>query len=569
MPGLVGFTALQIEAPIALLRMMQEAITHADFYAHDQFFIDQNIACSLTHINLPSHNPQPRSLEGLLLWLEGEIFNLDELAIDSGLEPHDTGKILHLFKQERGLDFLRNVDGIFSGVLYDTENERVHLFSDRYGLRHLYLLKTQNGLAWASEVKALLHMPGFVPQIDTTAMQDFLNYGHFLGNHTWIQEIRLLSPGTILSWDLRTFSLQERLYWTWADISNQKVSGSTTEILEELGRLFVRAVRRRVRANERVGVTLSGGLDSRALLAAIPEIEHPIHTVTFGKPGCSDIMIAQIVANKKGAIHHVYDLDNSNWVSERFNGIWWTDGHVDLMHMHALAAIPKIRTHYEVNLNGFLGDAVLGGSYLGDKTWSQTEKIHHRGRRFVAEAGRLGDVFLNYNRLPFFDNSLIEFTLSLPQELIKNSQLYNRMLLQRFPEYFQEIPWQKTGLPIGVSPQHLLIHKIISRGKRAGAKALRLVGIQHDNPDSYVNYPQWIRQSPARGIFDQILRSPSALFQHYLPREKVIMELEKHLQGQDFSKQLCRYLTFEIWLQQLFSGNYRPQKIVTETPSKL
>ena len=76
------------------------------------------------------------------------------------------------------------------------------------------------------------------------------------------------------------------------------------EVAEELGRLFIDAVNRR--CNQKgIGVCLSGGLDSRAILAAMPNRQEPIHTITFGKRGCDDIRIASKVAKIKGASHHV------------------------------------------------------------------------------------------------------------------------------------------------------------------------------------------------------------------------------------------------------------------------
>ena len=327
------------------------------------------------------------------------------------------------------------------------------------------------------------------------------------------------------------------------------------EVAEELGRLFVNAVRRRCTQEKDIGVCLSGGLDSRAILAAMPNRQEPIHAITFGKRGCDDIRIASKVAKAKGARHHVVLLTRKNWLLPRFEGVWLTDGQLNLRDMHIISIYQIARKYFTINLSGLLGDAILGGFYIREH-WNVIEKITNTGRRFTREGIRLGESFI-VNREPFFDNKLMEFIMLIPESLRKNSYIYNKMLLKKFPEFYESIPWQRTSTLISGKP----FPKYVEWYRRIKNKCLRELGhiglIRYSNPYPYADYPDWIRNEPARSIFEGIITHPNALYPEYIPREMVIQEWRKHLDGEDYSSNLCLYMTLEIWLQQVFVHKYR------------
>src|SRR5665648_996009 len=87
---------------------------------------------------------------------------------------------------------------------------------------------------------------------------------------------------------------------------------------DELGRLLIHAVAERAQPEERVAVSLSGGLDSRAIVAATAPRDEALPAVTFGRPGCVDIAIARRVAALKGACHEVVSITSDNWLAPRF-----------------------------------------------------------------------------------------------------------------------------------------------------------------------------------------------------------------------------------------------------------
>ena len=151
-------------------------------------------------------------------------------------------------------------------------------------------------------------------------------------------------------------------------------------------------------------------------------------------------------------------------------------------------------------------------------------------------------------REPFFDNNLIEFLFSLPGFLRLRSRLYNRMLLRTFPNYFKTIPWRDTGVPIRW-PRGLAWAAIQSRKVKA-----RLI---RSGLGEAVDYPMWLRQDPARSFSNSLLRSSKAIYPDYISRKRVEADWDSHLNGVDHADAVCRYLTFEIWLQQVFEGRHR------------
>lgn len=556
MPGLAGFTNRKLaqDAVAQTVVRMCDSLIHEKHHVSDGCFVTPQLSAGRVHTGIIQLDQQPAACAGVKVWLDGEIYNQHALMTAFGISGRpccDAQLLARLYQADPEMTFLRRVDGIYAAIFYDKAREQVHIATDRYGLRHLYYLDRTHEFAWASEVKSFLEIPGFVAHISEESIADFLSAGHLLDDRTWFSGVRLLAAGTILTLNLHGMTIRTRKYWTCEEV--RPLRGATAdEILEEVGRLFLASVRRQSDFDGPVGVSLSGGLDSRALLAAIPRDGREIHSVTFGRPGCDDVQIAAQAAQVRPAVHHVVDLTSANWIRGRVSGIWRCDGQYDMLHMHALVAVDEQRKNYKINLNGFLGDAVLGGSYHGDKRWTIAEKVNQRGRRFINEGTRLTNNFL-HNRLPFFANDLMEFTCSIPESMRTHSRIYNRMLLRMFPEYFKSIVWQRTGLPITYSPE---LSRLIEKARTLQGLIKALLTGEHKSSQAYSDYPAWIRQEPARSLFQSLLLSPKSLYREFTALNVAAL-WNDHMNGVDRSQPLCRIFTFEIWLQQVFERKYR------------
>jgi asparagine synthase (glutamine-hydrolysing) len=159
--------------------------------------------------------------------------------------------------------------------------------------------------------------------------------------------------------------------------------------------------------------------------------------------------------------------------------------------------------------------------------------------------------------MPFFDNDFLELIMSVPGKFKENSRLYGKMLLFAFPEFFQEIPWQHTGVPVSSSERLLSLSKLAIRLKNRMYRELARTGLNLSSPYFFADYKRWIISEPERTFFEKLLLEKSALYREFIPREQVLNAWERHLDGEDHSGMLCQYLTFEIWLKQVYEGKFR------------
>ncbi|MHB8163121.1 MAG: asparagine synthase-related protein [Methanoregula sp.] len=585
MPGLIGFTRENNDWGKEVLFQMCKIITYKNNYTCDEIFSDKCIFGTRVHLNIIQKNQQPFSESGIYIWLDGEFYNQEDFSENISDDVISDVKILFtLFKKNSDFSFLKRIDGIFSAVIYDSNTDKIYLINDRFGLRYLYWTIFSDSLIWCSELKVLLEIPNYVPKINLRTLEEFFSIGYPLENNTWFEDVFLLPSGSVLCYDIKEKNHVIERYWWWDEI--KPLVGKIDEdfVVEKLGDLFIKSVQRRCKKNESIGLTLSGGLDSRAILAAIPQDQHPLYSITFGQKNCIDVKYAKMAAEKKGENHVFFELNSNNWLISRIKGVWWTDGQLNLMHMHGIDTIDVMRKYFDININGFAGDLILGGSYLkkeyldnaldkklleklfGNFIFNIREYetlrkidfffIQNRVRRFTHG----GTKYLSTNieqRKPFFDNELIEFTYSLPDKFRYNHYIYNKMLLKKFPVFFQTIPWQKTGYPItysGTSLKILSYYKILSNFIVC---FMQKFGFKYGDSREYTNYPEWIRQDPAKQFFISVLLDNNALYSKYISKESVITKLNEHFEGKNHAEDLCGYLTFEIWLQQVFNKKYR------------
>jgi len=534
---------------------MRNLLKHHEDYVDDELYCDETWYGSRTHLGVIDQGTQPFVANEHCAWLEGEFYNQDELRAKYDLTgATDNELLLNMYNATKSFDFLRDIDGCYVAVLYD--KKKVYLIADRYGFKPLYWKKLNGDLVWSSELKGFLGHVEFDPVIDPVAVREFFKAGHLFEERTWFDGVTLLPPASVLTFDMEESSVESWKYWAWTDIEPMEGRIDEREIADELGRLFRQSVEGMVGTSERVGISLSGGLDSRAILAAVPKKYEPLHTFTFGVKGCDDMIIAARVAGIRKSHHHALELNPHYWLMPRISRVWKSDGLLSLLHMHGLEFTDYYRQHMDINLSGFLGDAVLGGAYISTGV-SVESRVRNRGRRFINQAlVLLEDTIIQ--RRPFFDNRLVAFMCSIPEELRRKSHIYKKMLLLTFPEYFAEIPWQKTGVPINSSKQGLALMTTKRRAVDILRRVSRRIGFAFRDRKGYTDYPEWIRCEPARSFFERLLLSKNALYRNYILEENVRACVRLHMSGKENrASQLCEMLTFELWLQQVFSGKYR------------
>ena len=242
----------------------------------------------------------------------GEIYNFRELRARLEAQGHrlgthgDSETIVHLY-EEHGLEFVRHLRGMFAIALWDSRARRLVLARDRMGVKPLYYAETPAGLAFGSEVKALIAGGLVSPALDPLAAELFLAHGFVPGPRTLFAGVRKLPPATMLVWDNGRIA-DSREYWTpWEDETPRSPpAGRRTR--RHLLELLREAVHARMVSDVPLGVMLSGGLDSSLIATLMAERSNrPVQTfsIGFAEDGdANELPDARRVAEQIGADHH-------------------------------------------------------------------------------------------------------------------------------------------------------------------------------------------------------------------------------------------------------------------------
>lgn len=577
MPGLFGFNKTKGGNDGAVLQRGLNLLTHADGYRQDPVYEDEKVIAGRTHLGVIGEPTSPRKVGAVHCWVEGEVFNLEELR-KSGNYREETfaGILAEALDKDSLRNLLRRANGQFAAALYDSTTQELHLLSDRLGIKPLYWWQQGENLAWCSELKGFLALPHFIPVINRTAVDCFLELGFVAGNATWFEGVERMPAASCLSFKVGQSSVgQKERYWHWSDIV--PVDLRFREAVSSAGEIWEKAVRQRCTGEQPLGISISGGLDSRAIVAAFPKERRAPTLFTFGKTRSWDLRLAQRVARQTGWQHHVLLLSGENWLDARWQGVWKTDGFKNLLHLHFSQHQKTIRQWCSINLNGFLGGVAFGGIYASEHPGQRISAavsaqylgrfaeldeagqdfydlskvdpylINNRIRRFSA-AGLTEWACLTEQRLPFADHALLEFLYGLPDRYRSGSRLFNAFLLERYPALFNQIPWQRTGLPI----RKALLSKAVMKGK--WRQVQQRLGVLPNY--TFTDYPAWIRTQESAATFRSLLDPAEAIYPDYVLADLRTKWLEPHLAGRrNFAEQIGRAATLEYWLRRVFNRN--------------
>ena len=249
----------------------------------------------------------------------GEIYNHEDLR--RGLEEAghrfatrtDTEVIAHLY-EERGLDGLQDLNGIFALALWDATRRRLLLARDPLGVKPLYYAHVEGGLAFASEAKALLLLPGLPRRVDEEALHLYLSFRFVPSPWTMFQGIRKLAPGERLVVESGGAPRIERYAPPPPAVDPVPREAEWAEALTDE---LQAAVRRQLMGDVPVGVLLSGGVDSAAILAAAAAAgSRPLRAFTVGfpsEPELDESAAAAATASAFGVEHRAVDLTEDGY----------------------------------------------------------------------------------------------------------------------------------------------------------------------------------------------------------------------------------------------------------------
>jgi len=576
----------------------------------------------LSIIDLPGGH-QPISNEDGTVWItfNGEIYNYRELQQDLKSRGHrfrtasDTETIVHLY-EDLGLACLERLRGMFAFALWDSRTRRLLLARDRLGVKPLFYRTSAGALAFASELRAMAELGGSHGrslELDPQAIYDFFGFRYVPAPSTFYKGVLKLLPGHYLLADrtgVRTTP--------WWDVPAEDLEapgpGASDQIEREIIDGLRESVRLRLVADVPVGIFLSGGTDSSALLALAAGLgARPLRTfsVGFEEPGYSELPAARRTAEAFNTEHHELVV-RANDLSEHLERL--------IAFRHEPIAEPTDVALYGISrlaaasvkvvLAGEGGDELFAGypkyafdrlagvisALPGDLTRTLAGLLPYSGRRLrlaletlsiADEAERSASWFASFNSEERRDLFAPDFLASVDaahpaRVLAEYLQRARVRALQTSPVkrllYADLKLWLPDNLLLRGDQMTMaasieervpfLDHKLVelaaripgrmlTRGFRTKALLKRALK-PHLDPETLrrrkvgftVPVGEWFRKSLKPMIAD-VLLAPEALTRGYFNGRAMEQFVREHLDGvRDRQKQLWALLNFELWQRQ-------------------
>jgi asparagine synthase (glutamine-hydrolysing) len=363
----------------------------------------------LAILDLSTDGHMPMSNEDGSVWItfNGEIYNFADLRRDLEGKGHrfrshtDTETIVHLYEEygpDRFKDCLNRLNGMFALAICDLRgaSQKLFLARDHFGIKPLYYFERGGKLAFASEIKALLEVPGIEANMNMEALGQYLTFLWVPDPLTMFEGIRKLPAGHFGLWQRGEFKIEQ--YW---DLTFPPVEHSferkEDDLADEIRQRFCASVEQQMVSDVPIGAFLSAGLDSSSIVAAMTR-KQPVrtYTITFpekyrvGETTIDDPGVPQRLARKLGCEHHEIVVEPD--VIGLLPNLTW--------HMDEPTADPAIITAYLVCREARKQATVLLSGVGGDEIFAGYRK--HAAHTWAEE----------YQRVPAFARSLMERSLS-------------------------------------------------------------------------------------------------------------------------------------------------------------
>lgn len=382
MCGISGFlsnTTISFEAE-GLAKRMACMLQHrgpdgAGYYADESVVLAHT---RLSIIGIDGGN-QPIRNEDHSVWVvfNGEIFNYIELRAELKKKGHtfytdtDTEVLVHLY-EEYGETFVSKLNGQFGFCLWDRRQNKSLLVRDRVGIVPLYYQKTEKGIFFGSEVKAILAGVGDRPSLNINALDQLLSFWSPVAPNTMFEGVFQVLPGEMIV--IESGHLTKKQYW---DITfpekGQFEDISEIDAIQTVRDLLIDATRIRLRADVPVAAYLSGGLDSSALASLIKHVNSaPLHTfsLTFSDEGLNEESYQQMMVDHLATKHASVHCADEDLGLHFLDSIWHIESPVIRTAPVPMGMLSGLvhENKYKVVLTGEGADEVFGGYDLFKET---------------------------------------------------------------------------------------------------------------------------------------------------------------------------------------------------------
>ncbi|NQU73738.1 MAG: hypothetical protein HQ547_03395 [Candidatus Omnitrophica bacterium] len=401
MPGLFGVIG---ENPQGWFLGAEQRLNHYN-YKIDRY-IDERFCIGRLHKGtlFPNNQPVWDEEKKTAVFVDGYIVIDDNISDSLENSGRTLRKILSLYK-EKGDRFVSDIKtGIFNIVIIDLRNMVVKLINDRMGFSPLYIRNSPtNKLFFSPEESVLCETEGSRNKIDWTGISESLYYGYPLRGRTFLKEVRLQGSGSVLTYSLKDGKLDDRQYFDFNYNDGEK-QDRWDEIVKEK---FFLLGKRYNSDSRRYGMFLSGGVDSRLILATWPKREK-LHAYTWGAKGLSDLEIGKKIAQRVKIKHTMLPFDGNTFLNN-WEETFRLQSNVFYWYMTEYAKAVE-KDGIDIVIDGLMGDVFLGGDFFIKKSprdilFPYRTKPNNLSLREMAELiDRESRIFKNRNIADLLDN---------------------------------------------------------------------------------------------------------------------------------------------------------------------
>ena len=470
LPGIVGLISrMPREQAEEQLRRMTEAIYHEKFYHFGTWAApDQGVYVGWTARKGSFADGMPLCNENrdITLIFSGEEFSEPDVVATlkehgHAVQSEGSSYLVHRYEDEP--NFPEGLNGRFHGLVADRTRGTVLLFNDRYGLQRLYYHEAKDAVYFASEAKAILKVRPELRAVDERGLAEFVTCGCVLENRSLFPGIYVLPPGA--AWLFRGGALEKK--GTYFDPNEWEQQGSLEpeQYYRRLREVFVRNLPRYFNGKERAGISLTGGLDTRIIMAWHKAEPGSLPCYTFGSMyrDNEDVKLARRVARICGQPHQVIVTGEeflSRFAHYAERSIYLTDACVDLSRSPDLYVNEKVREIAPVRIVGTYGSEILlqaimfkaeqpvAGLFQPEvlRQIGEAKRTYHSARRghpvtFVAfrqspwhHYGVLGlEQTQVAVRSPYLDNDFVKTVYKAPISLVVNEKARVRLIREGNP----------------------------------------------------------------------------------------------------------------------------------------
>lgn len=463
MPGITGIISNTLKEKNKInLQFMINSMKHEAYYNHGSY-INEHIGVYLGWVchkdSFVDCMPIWNETKDKCLLFYGENFS-DREIIDSlkksghKFNSDDASYLIHLYEQI-GDEFFLYLNGFFHGVLIDVPCNKVVIFNDRFGMQRVYYYEKKDAFLFSSEAKSLLKICPELREIDPASLGQLLSMGCILENNNTLYKNIYLLPSASL-WRFNNGNIEKKEhYFNQKDWENQAPLEKDI-FYNELKETFIKILPRYLNDSRPIGMSLTGGLDTRIIIAYSQKLPKTLPCYTFGSiyRDTFDVKVARKVAEICKQKHFTIKADKeflSKFTFLSDKAVYISDGYIDAASGSAeLYMNKKARNIAPIRMTGCYGSEVLRSirgfrykptnKYLFNNEFniyinnaSEIFKENIKGHRLSCTVFKEAP-FFNYNRnsieqsqitkrSPFMDNELISLVYKAPYAAVTNDQI--------------------------------------------------------------------------------------------------------------------------------------------------